>query len=263
MIMTTKQDLTGMTFCIPVRIDSTYRLQNLLSVLHFYTRHLRTHFLVLEADNARRIKGLPQKEEVQHIFVEDHNPYFHRTRYINQMLRMAKTPVAAVWDTDAIAPVPQLHAAYRKVLAGDCAMAYPYDGRFWSVTPFFSALFNKLRKIKILTDPGQPRTLLGGFHSVGGAFLVHVERYRRLGWENEHFAGWGPEDVERYHRLEILGETPARVDGGLYHLFHTRGINSGDFDPQLALSTKKEYAHVCSMMPDELRAYIDTWDWIK
>ena len=98
---------------------------------------------------------------------------------------------------------------------------------------------------------------------MGGAYLVDVLRYRKYGWENEYFLGWGPEDAERYTRLEILGQKPCRVDGHLYHLFHPRGVNSGMSDKVLAKSTKKEYCKVCSLSPEELKKYIKSWKWIE
>ena len=75
--------------------------------------------------------------------------------------------------------------------------------------------------------------------------------------------GLGPEDAERYHRLEILGFKPGHVSGGLYHLYYTREINSGVRDVNLIISTKRELLHVCSMNPIESKEYIETWKWIR
>ena len=261
--MSKKIEMNQLTFCIPIRVDSNYRLQNLITLLAFYSHHIRAHYIVLEADCIQRIKSLPRIDGLHYKFVVDTNPIFHRTYYINQMLKETTTSIAAIWDTDAIAPIHQLKQAYELLLENKITMVYPYDGRFWSINHFYSAIFRRKKQIKLFDSDSMPRILLGGYNSVGGAFLVNIQAYKRCGWENEHFLGWGPEDVERYHRLEILGEPPHRIKGSLYHLYHTRGINSGDFNQQLAISTKKEYIHVCSMYPDELRAYVDTWEWTR
>lgn len=253
-----------LTFCIPVRINSDYRLRNLLTMLKFYSQQVgKAKYILLEADTEQRIKELPDIRALRHIFVKDTNPIFHRTHYINQMLRETDTLVAAVWDTDAIAPMPQLMEAYRAVLQGKSTMVYPYDGRYWNVGDYFTRLFHKNLNIKLLTDFSQPRMLICGYYSMGGAFLVNVKDYQQFGWENEHFVGWGPEDAERYRRMELLGEKPIRIPGSLFHLYHSRGVNSGDYDKQLAFQTKKEYCHICAMYPDELRRYVDSWEWIK
>lgn len=256
-------DMSLLTFCIPVRIDSVYRLKNLISLLSFYSHCIRTNYLILEADSKQQVKSLPSINGLHYMFVEDANPIFHRTHYINQMLRAVTTPLAAVWDTDVIAPIAQLHQAYNHLLNNQDIMVYPYDGCFWQVNYAFTKLFYEKKQIAIFQSNYMPRIYMAGYHSVGGAFLVNIKDYWVYGGENEHFAGWGPEDVERYHRLEILGKRPIRIAGPLYHLYHTRGINSGDFDQNLAVSTKREYIRICAMVPNELRTYIQTWTWIN
>lgn len=261
--MIRKKDMSELTFCIPVRIDSEYRMRNLYAMLGFYSRRIRTNYLLTEADSVRRIHSLPDIPGLHYRYIRDDNPIFHRTHYINRMFAETSTRAAAVWDVDAIVPVSQLYQAYRAVMQEENILVYPYDGRFWEINDFYSSLFSKHLTTDILTSMDIPKNLMAGFHSVGGAFLVDVQAYKKMGWENEHFAGWGPEDTERYNRLQILGEKPVRIDGAMYHLYHTRDINSGSYDPLLALETKKEYVHVCSLMPDELKEYIRTWDWIK
>ncbi len=267
MIRLTKE----LTFCIPVRIDSEHRQRNLMGMLNFYSHNLRkAKYLILEADSKPHIDesrfcNKMLKPYLEYCFVKDDNPIFHRTRYINQMLRQANTKVAAVWDTDAIAPPMQVIDAYRAILRGETTMAYPYDGRFWAVNDFFSRRFCEAYKDELLylTNYPQPLSLMCGYYSVGGAFLVDINKYRHCGWENEHFVGWGPEDAERYRRMELLGHKPLRISGSLYHLYHPRGINSGDYNHHLALSTKKEYCRICGMQPDELRREVAQWEWIK
>lgn len=89
-----KTDLSELTFCIPVRIDSEYRLRNLLAVLRFYAAHIHANYILLEADSEQRIAGLPRITTLQYVYVHDENPIFHRTRYINRMLSMVRTRVA-------------------------------------------------------------------------------------------------------------------------------------------------------------------------
>lgn len=257
-----KIDLRNMTFCIPVRIDSFYRERNLMAVLRYYGRKVHSHFKIIEADREQHLKSLPKAEGIEYEFIHDDNPIFHRTRYINNMLKTVTTEMAAVWDTDAVARPCQLVAACKLIGEGH-TMVYPYDGKFWSVNDYFSSSFCRSLSLGVLENFPMVRDLMSGYYAVGGAFIVHVERYRQAGWENEYFTGWEPEDAERYRRLMILGQQPARTPGVLHHLYHSRGVNSGVFYKDLAYQTRKEYAHVCGMMPEELRAYIDTWDWTK
>lgn len=258
--MNRKNNMLDLTFCIPIRIDSEYRMRNLLAVLEFYSHYINANYILIEADKEQRIHHLPNIPNLRYHYIYDENIFFHRTHYINKMLSETSTKIAAIWDTDVVAPVSQLRQAYEKIMYDGKTMVYPYDGCFWNVNDFYSNIFCEHKKNNILTNMKMPRYLMAGYYSVGGAFLVNVQSYKSFGWENESFIGWGPEDVERYHRMQILGECSERINGALYHLYHTRGINSGYFNEELALKTKKELIHVCGMRPDELRKYIKTWN---
>lgn len=256
------RDLSDLTFCIPVRIDSAERKRNLMTVLRFYSAITDAQFIVLEAGSEPSASEVGEIRNTKYVFIEDNNRIFHRTCYINKMLSMCRTPFAAVWDTDAMIPVSQLSDAMRILKEGDFIMAYPYDGTFLMVSDYFSHKFSETLDIRILTEYAQNSTVAASYHSVGGAFIVDIERYRATGAENEHFTGWGPEDVERYRRLEILGNRPARTQGSVYHMSHPRGLNSGDNDTITMTATKSELFKVCSMEKEQLMEYILTWEWI-
>lgn len=255
----------NITFLLPVRIDSEYRYKNLKTILDYYGNNPKFSFIIMEADNQPRLSPVDCiSKSIRYFFIHDTNPIFHRTKYINDMLRMTETEIAAVWDVDVICDEKQILAAGELACLGKLPIVYPYDGRLWCVNTAFSELFRNRLDLSILSDFPQNRYLLSGYYSVGGGFLVNVEAYRRFGWENENFVGWGPEDIERYKRIEIITDiTPPRVWGEMYHLFHTRGVNSGTFDEDLAYSTKKEFCRVCAMTKDELIAYVKDWSWIS
>lgn len=258
--------MDNLTIIFTVRVDSEERKLNILSTLKYYSSILpHSHIILLEADvrpnldNFMRINYV----HVKYIFVEDHNPIFHRTHYINEELRLVTTPNAAIIDSDVVIPIPQLFMANNILTETDACMVLPYDGRFVGLDQYFSDKFRGSTNIDSLLIVDGEQHLMFGFVSVGGAFMVNVERYKRLGWENENFPGWGPEDFERVNRLSILGYNPIRITGKIYHLDHPRGVNSSNGYEPITLATKREFCKVCSMMPDELRLYINTWDWIK
>lgn len=89
--------------------------------------------------------------------------------------------------------------------------------------------------------------------------MVNKEIYLEAGGENEHFYGWGMEDVERVKRMEILGFPVLRTSGVLYHLFHFRYENSRFYSPTLEEKSREEFLKVCSMCKDQLKHYIRTW----
>lgn len=259
--------MENLTFIFTTKVDSAYRLLNIKATLKFYTTQFpRASFIFLEADSKPSLKDFIKVRYpyIEYYFVHDTNPIFHRTHYINEELRYTKTPFAAIVDSDIIVPQKQIYNSV-KILHNKTKviMVYPYDGRFIGLDAYYSDIFRKTCNISNLIDADVFNTPLFGFRSVGGIFIVDVSKYRTCGWENEYFPGWGPEDFEREHRLDILGYKPSRVQGKIYHLNHPRGINSSNSYEPLILATKREYCKVCSMMPDELRDYIATWPWIK
>lgn len=261
-----KTHIPSLTILLTCRIESPSRLANTLATLNYYRNYTDAEIILLEADK----RPIMQKHmkidfpDVEYIFIRDDNPVFHRTRYLNLQMKRARTANTANIDVDVIVPVPQLLAANACLLENpDVVIALPYDGRFVSVDACRSDLFRRRCNPAILTEiPGRVQ-LMFGFISVGGAYLVNIARYKNFGLENENFPGWGPEDFERVTRLDILGHKPVRIPGVIYHLNHPRGINSGDMYEPLMRATKLEYCKVCAMMPAQLRAYVDSWNWCR
>ena len=252
-----KTDLNDVTFLIPVRIDSPERLENLQSVIKYIKTHFETNITVLEAD---------KKEQVQHplinrkIFIEDYNPVFHRTRYLNQMTKETSTPFLAIWDTDVLVECKQVEESMDILRNREADMVFPYDGRFYNVPPVLTSLYKMKKDIAVLSNNVGKMNLVYGDHSVGGAFIVNREEYIRVGMENEYFYGWGAEDTERVKRWEILGYRIVRTEGLLFHLYHQRKENSWYPYCALEFNNRKELARICRMQRDGLLGDVKEWD---
>lgn len=244
------------TFVIPVRIDSPERKENLDVVLDRLSKRKQSKIIVLEADNAPKYRVSENYPNVTYRFVEDNNPIFYRTKYLNELLREADTSIVGVWDTDVIVPDDQIDYSIADIQNGKAVMSFPYDGRFNLCSLEDSFVFRNNRLIDFLEEKEYSNRFL---HSVGGAFLVHKDYYLEAGGENEHFYGWGMEDMERVKRMEIVGLPVSRASGALYHLFHSRNENSRFYSPRLEEESRKEFLKVCSMCKDQLKHYIRTW----
>ena len=248
----------NLTFVMPTRIDTDIRKRNLLYV----TRRLSTigsKIIILEADKRPKLS----KEEidipnVEYHFIEDGNPCFFRTHYINMLLRMATTDVVSVWDADIVTSYEQIEEAYRYIKDEDYTLSYPYDGKY--------VMLSEDKSERLISNSdlyGLDKEQLASYFGrpfCGGAFFVNRERYLSLGGENEHFTGWGPEDVERQKRVEIMGyEFRWTGKGKAYHLNHPRSKNSNFFSKRHKCKMENELVKVCSMDKDELTKYIKTW----
>lgn len=241
------------TFVIPVRFDSEERQQNLHAVL----RHLRTtgcRTVILEASPAPSFELDGHEDTMDYIHVTDTKETFHRTHYINRLLRMVRTDIVGVWDADVLTDHAQIAEAIRQIHDGS-VIAYPYNGQFVMLSEQASASVRRNLDLETLRSRRLKPFL--GRKQCGGAFLVNREAYLGCGGENERFTGWGPEDAERMHRVRILGHHVSWTAAGqLYHLYHPRGMNSGYCNEEEADRLRRELIKVCCMDRETLKKYI-------
>lgn len=244
------------TFVMPFRIDCLERQRNLAFTINWLAS-LKAKIILLEADVQPRADKSSFHENVEYIFVEDSNPVFHRTHYINILLKQATTEIVSVWDTDIVAAYQQITEAVRNIMEG-CTLSYPYNGEYVMLAPDCSEEFVKTGDLKYLEEQDLEPIFNRPF--CGGAFFINRQEYLAVGGENEHFTGWGPEDAERLRRVQIMGhQVKWTAEGKAYHLYHPRNDNSRFFDENAAIEMRKELAKVCSMNKEELSEYIKTF----
>ena len=77
--------MKDLTFILPIRIDSMIRLENMLAVLG-YLKSTSARIIVIEASTCHGYetrKILPHSNNLKYIHIEDHDPVFFRTHFIN------------------------------------------------------------------------------------------------------------------------------------------------------------------------------------
>lgn len=254
-------DITrNLTIVIPVRIDCDERKENLDTVIHSLLKTTNAYIIILEADVKREYfnKQIETTSRVEYHFVEDFNPIFHRTLYLNKLMAMAKTGIVGIWDTDVLISSNQILECVREIQSG-VTLCYPYDGRFIFLDPTASKNA-KADVFSFLNDKSNENlSSIMGRPLVGGAFIVNKMRYLKAGGENENFYGWGPEDAERFKRVEILEEPISRVKGALFHLHHPRFQNSMPDSSIREKENIRELIHICKMDKRALEDEIKTW----
>lgn len=253
-------DVTNkLTVVIPIRIDCEERKENLDTVLFSLLKMTNASIIILEADTKRKYFNdfIESTNLVEYHFIKDFNPIFHRTRYLNKLIEMSNTNIVGIWDTDVLFTLEQLNNCVREVQNG-VTVCYPYDGRF----VFLNVEQSRSARGDVLTffndNIDKNFTSLLGRPSVGGAFIVDKHRYTGAGGENENFYGWGPEDAERFKRMEILEEPVSRIKGPLFHLHHPRGVNSFHDFGLREKENIKELVRICKMDKETLRNDIES-----
>ena len=255
-----KEDLKDVTFIFPVRIDSKERLNNLFAIHTYLSKHFITNFIICEAAS----KPTPSLKQLdRYCFVKDEHKVFYYTFYLNQMIKMSNTPIVGIWDVDVLAPTNQICEAVNAIREKNFSMTWPYDGICCNIAKEDSNVFIENINIEFLMKNESSHIRMFGKHSVGGAFFVNKEDYKRIGLENEHIFGWGPEDIERFKRATILEIPIFRVKGYLYHLYHPLNNNFGYSDHERQMKNMKELLRICRFSKEELKKEIESWHWIR
>ncbi|WP_192349830.1 galactosyltransferase-related protein [Algoriphagus sp. Y33] len=256
-----KINLNDFTFLIPLRIDTVNRLENTLVTIEYILSNFDTQVSVLEASG--RNTGLLSKllpQEVNYVFIEDMDTVFHRTRYINQMVKLVDNDYIIVWDTDIIIPVNQLNQSVDVLRKKEADFVTPYKGKFLDTSEALRDLYIQTRDIEVLKIHQGKMKALYTPDPVGGAFLAHRQTYIASGMENEKFYGWGREDGDRVNRWNILEYKHQHVEGILYHLTHERGVNSTFHSPNQDSRKMTEIHRSIAMSKDELLEEIKKWE---
>jgi len=251
--MVNLKNLDDFTFLFLVRLDTIDRIENLIAVSEFLVLNFDANLRVLECApyNNHLLEKLLNKK-ISYDFKEDHNPILYRTRYLNQMSCESNTPFVAVWDTDVIAPIHQIAKSFELLRNDSADFVYPYENHFWDTSLILKKLYLEECNIAVLEQNTKKMKEMYSPNPMGGAFLANLKAYKEAGLENENFYGWGLEDGERFYRWESLGYKIKRVPGPLFHLSHSRGINSTFHNPDQQFFKRKEIYNILNKQKQTL-----------
>lgn len=256
-----KIDLSDVTFTIPIKIDHTDRMDNLVLSIQFLINHFNTNIIIYEQDEKQNINPISLLfRSTSYKFI----PYkhsFERTRLLNEMAKEAKTSIIANWDCDVFIDPQQILKAVNKLRNKECSGVYPYDGRFFRVHRGYFRQFWESLDINIFNLQSY-RKFDWETESFGGAILWDKEQFIKGGMENENMIHYGPEDFERIHRFRKLGFKVDRVKGPLFHMDHFTGSN-GSKGHEYLDSNFNEFEKIKAMSKGQLQAYVDSWPWNK
>jgi hypothetical protein len=246
-----KHNLLDTTFIIPVSYDHPDRLENLNLVRAYLNHHFDTNIIVGEI-------GTRQMNADVHF---DY-PTFHRTKALNEMTLLAKTPYVVNWDADVLVDAHKIELMIRFLRTG-WHVCYPYDGRFLLVPRSYIAKIQDTMTVNALQYVNFQSMGATSVHgpSYGGAVGYSKEAFIKAGGENENFISMGAEDQERWRRFKLLLKV-ARVDGPLYHINHHRGVNS-TFKHENGRANQLYWDKLCRMTDEQFIEHIKTFTWLK
>lgn len=263
-------DLSKATFIIPIRIESTDRLRNVITSTAFLLENFDTNIIIKEVDSESvfQEQAMPILKEIcnvpvdlVHLFERSDEPLFHRQRVLNEMIMEAKTPIVVNYDCDVILPIESYEQAYNSILEAECQVVYPYGQGMYQqqvqATDEIVSQFLETSDFDFLEKNSKLHT-----SDFGWAQFFDRQVYIDGGMENENFKAYAPEDKERFYRFSTLGYSVGRINNYVYHLEHARGENSWFTNPHMA-HNNEVWACLSSMCKQELEEYYSNQDYLK
>jgi hypothetical protein len=263
-------DLTEATFIIPIRIESSDRLRNVITTTAFLLEHFDTNIIIKEVDSESIFQkdALPILKDIldidvniNHIFEQSNDSSFHRQKVLNEMIVESKTKVVVNYDCDVILPLSSYQEAYQHILNNTYDVVYPYgQGTYQkqvNATDKVVSQFLETGDFSYLDKDS--KSYLSDF---GWAQFFNRQVYIDGGMENENFVAYAPEDKERFYRFTRLGYNVGRIDNFVYHLEHTRGYNSWFNNPHMQ-NNNTLWDRIQKMNKEQLKEYYSTQGYIK
>tara|TARA_Y100001938_G_scaffold130531_1_gene186591 strand:+ start:178 stop:1020 length:843 start_codon:yes stop_codon:yes gene_type:complete len=276
-----KKDLRNTTFIIPLKIESTDRLRNAITICCFLLKTFDTQVLVKEqnTDSVFENQALPQITEFLEgdvgnlkYFYEKENDhsFFHKTRYFNELLSKVNTPVVSAYDIDVLLPISSYLKSQEMIMDDGYDLVYPFP----LIKPEDDIPENRMCK-QVFTDDTLVSNFLSEFDfsifdSVSATARTqwgHVQFFKTSsyiegGMENENFKSWGPEDQEKHYRFPKLGYNVGRFNSFVYHLEHSRGKDSETINPYFK-DNMDLFSKLETFTEEELKTYYNNQTYLR
>jgi hypothetical protein len=263
-------NLKEATFIIPIRIESSDRLRNVITTTSFLLENFDTNIIIKEVDSESvfRRDALPILKDildvdikVNHIFEKSNEPLFHRQKVLNEMVMESTTEIVVNYDCDVILPLESYHEAYQSILHHTHDVIYPYGRGMYQkqvyATDEIVSQFLQTGDFKCLDSHSKTHT-----SDFGWVQFFNRQVYINGGLENENFKAYAPEDKERFYRFTTLDYNVGRIENFVYHLEHSRGENSWVNNPHM-LSNMEEWQKIQTMNKQQLIDYYSRQEYLK
>ena len=230
--------MMDLTFLIPTRIETEDRLRNIISSVTYLLRNIPAKVIVKEVSNRSifKFRALPEikkyanVDNLTHIFEENDDPLFCKSKVLNDLIVASDTKIVANYDADCILPISSYHEAYQLINDGHADVVYPYQcGIYQWCADYDMQIYSEFIN-KLDTSVLDKKKRLSN-STIGWSQFISRQKYIDSFLMNENFISWGCEDDEFYYRTSILGNRIARVNDYVYHLEHSRTHNSWFSNP--------------------------------
>jgi predicted glycosyltransferase involved in capsule biosynthesis len=261
--------MMDLTFLIPIRIETEDRLRNVISSVSYLLKHIPAKIIVKEVSSNPifEIRALPEikkyanTDNLTFLYEKDDDPFFCKSKVLNDLLVKSDTKVVANYDADCILPITSYHQAYSAIKNDQVDVVYPYGcGVYQWRSEYNVEVYNEFVE-KLNVSVLDKRKILYN-STIGWVQFVNRKKYIQSYMMNENFISWGCEDSEFYYRMSFLGNRIARIDDYVYHLEHSRTFNSWFSNPNFN-SNNNLWNTIKTFNIDQLVNYYERQDYFK
>lgn len=268
-----KYDLSDLTVIIPFRRDSNDRLNNLINVVRYFYGYFKNFKMIISENGQESHKEWFREVPNLEYYFEESDDWFHKTKIMNDAVKKCDTKVIALYDVDVLF-FPQLFfktvnyvKTHRRI---DYAM--PFNGVFAHIKDPYKSDFVKdfdFNKMQLIKSPkqvnedfsyeienGKIPLEVEHVKSPGACHIFKRDAFIKFGGCNENIKTYAFDDTELEHRFWRVGKKAVRMEGQAIHMWHHRGIESGNDHP-LFMNNVNEYEKVGKMTRQELLEYIE------
>jgi len=263
--------MKDLTFLLPCRIESEDRLKNVITSVTYLLKNFPESKVILKEVDTHshfRFRALPvikkyvDTDQLTHIFEQNDDKFFHKTRILNDLLVASETKIVYNHDVDIVLPKKSYNIAYDAILSGNADAVYPFGcGVYQWAVNYSESTFNQFLDSNfdfgILTD-----SKFRVASSIGWGQMIKREVEIQVGLWNENFISWGAEDCEFYYRLNSFGCKVGRVNNDVYHFEHGRTFNSHYHNPKF-MDNHNLWQNIRTWDPSKLKSYYSQQEYIK
>ena len=270
----TYSKMKDVTFIIPLRIDSSDRVRNIITTVGFLLKTFDSKVIIKEVDSTPLFSeyALPQiieyldnqLDNLLYEFEKSDDSVFYRMQIINEMLSKVDTDIVFNYDCDVLLNKNTYQKASQMIRDG-YDIVYPYGfGNYQKQVHANDELVSNFLNELDFTILDNKSNIFDAQY--GHVQVLNIKSYFDAGMENENFRGSSPEDKERFYRFSTLGYNVGRIDDFVYHLEHSRGANSWPMSVQsnpYMIENFSLWERIQKMDKDELRNYYSSQEYLK
>lgn len=253
-------DLTKTTFIIPIQVESEDRYNNARVVLGYLNHYFKTNVFIYEKNDEYKSKldflDTFKNLTITYFLEKNNDDFFHRTKFLNNMLRNVETPVVCNYDIDVILEPRIYELSQQYILDNKVDVVYPY-GEGW----FQKQILQTQDKDEFIRNWFNlntiPQNKINIHTSIcGHCMFFNTKVYKEFGGENQLFKSYGAEDSERYHRFTNLARV-GRIPSFVYHWEHSRNHHSSPTNPYFE-HNERTWEYLRNLSKEELKNFYST-----